>query len=97
MIFGEWNARLEKAQNRAALPDERRWQLSDTVNWIRGNHSLQSGVDYIHTDDLISNLSNQYGGYTYSGDAPLGNYLADLHLSQYPVPGKIAQNYTFLN
>jgi len=83
--------------NRAALPDERRWQLSDTVEWIRGNHDFKFGEDYIHTDDYISNLYNQYGGFTYSGSAPLGDYFADLYLSQNPVAGKTAENYTYFN
>lgn len=79
--------------NRAALPDERRWQLSDTVVWVRGNHTIKLGEDYIHTDDLISNLYNQYGGFSYTGNTPLGNYISDLYLSQNPVTGKKAQNY----
>ena len=83
--------------NRAALPDERRWQLSDTVEWVRGNHTFKFGEDYIHTDDRISNLYNQYGGFTYSGNTPLGNYLADLYLSQNPIAGKTAENYTYFN
>ena len=83
--------------NRAALPDERRWQLSDTVGWVKGNHTLKFGEDYIHTDDLISNLYNQYGGFTYSGNTPLANYVSDLYLSQNPVTGKKAQNYTYFN
>lgn len=80
--------------NRAALPDERRWQLSDTVEWVRGNHTLKFGEDFLHTDDRISNLYNQYGGYSYTGNTPLGNYLADLYLSQNAVAGKVAENYT---
>jgi hypothetical protein len=83
--------------NRAALPDERRWQLADTVVWAHGNHTVKFGVDYIHTNDLISNLYNQYGGFTYSGNTPLGNYLSDLYLSQNPVAGKTAENYTSFN
>ncbi len=79
--------------NRAALPDERRWQLSDTVVWVRGNHTIKLGEDYLHTDDLISNLYNQYGGFSYTGNTPLGNYVSDLYLSQNPVAGKIAENY----
>ena len=83
--------------NRAALPDERRWQLSDTVEWVRGNHTLKFGEDYLHTNDLISNLYNQYGGFTYSGNTPLGNYLVGpLSLAE-PVTGKKAQNYTSFN
>ena len=83
--------------NRAALPDERRWQLADTVVWAHGNHTIKFGADYIHTNDLISNLYNQYGGFTYSGNTPLGNYLSDLYLSQSPVAGKTAENYTSFN
>ncbi|MGA8741450.1 MAG: TonB-dependent receptor [Terracidiphilus sp.] len=83
--------------NRAALPDERRYQIADTVVWVRGNHTLKFGEDYVHTDDRISNLYNQYGGFTYSGNTPLGNYLSDLYLSQNPVAGKTAENYTYFN
>ncbi len=83
--------------NRAALPDERRYQIADTVNWIRGNHSIKFGEDYLHTNDNISNLYNQYGGFTYSGNTPLGNYLADLYLSQNPVAGKTPENYAYFN
>jgi hypothetical protein len=83
--------------NRAALPDERRWQLSDTFEWIHGNHTLKFGEDYIHTDDFISNLYNQYGGYSYTSATPLGDYFSDLYLSQNTVAGKSAQNYTSFN
>ncbi len=79
--------------NRAALPDERRYQIADTVVWVHGNHTLKFGEDYIHTDDRISNLYNQYGGFSYTGNTPLGNYLSDLYLSQNPVSGKTAENY----
>jgi hypothetical protein len=80
--------------NRAALPDERRWQLSDTFEWIHGNHSLKFGEDYVHTDDLISNLYDGFGGYSYSGNQAIGNYIADFYLSQNTVAGKSPQNYT---
>ena len=83
--------------NRAALPDERRWQLADTIILVHKNHTLKLGEDYVHTDDRISNLYNQYGGFSYSGNTPLGNYFSDLYLSQNPVAGKSAENYTFFN
>jgi hypothetical protein len=83
--------------NRAALPDERRWQISDTVVWVRGRHTFKFGGDYLHTNDLISNLYNQFGGYTYNGNQAIGLYLADLYLSESPVAGKKAENYTFFN
>lgn len=78
---------------RAAYPDERRWQLADTVNWIRGGHNIKFGEDYIHTDDLLSNLYNQFGQFYYSGNTLLGNYFSDLYLAANPTTGKVAQNY----
>ena len=64
---------------RQALPDERRFQTADTMNWLRGNHSFKFGGDYIHTNDLISNLVNQFGDFSYS---TLTSYLSDLYQSQ---------------
>jgi outer membrane receptor protein involved in Fe transport len=67
--------------NRPAYPDERRYQISDTANLVRGNHNLKFGVDFLHTNDLSENLSSQYGGYTYGGSnyAPFVEYLSDLN------------------
>lgn len=88
--------------NRAALPDENRWQIADTVSWVRGNHNFKFGEDVVHTDDRISNLYNQYGGYSYSNtvsgtSVALADYISDLYLSQNPVSGKKAKNYTSYN
>ena len=82
---------------RAAYPDERRWQLADTVEWIHGNHDFKFGEDYVHTYDLLSNLYNQYGGFTYSGATPIGAYLSDFYLSTHPTTGHTAENYTYFN
>ena len=84
--------------NRAALPDEYRWQIADTVSWVRGNHAFKFGVDFLHTDDNISNLYNQFGGYSYSTtvsgtSVALADYISDLYLSQNPVSGKTAKHY----
>lgn len=85
--------------NRAALPDENRWQVADTVAWVHGNHNFKFGEDVLHTDDKISNLYNQYGGYSYSStvsgtSVALADYISDLYLSQHTVAGKTAKNYT---
>ena len=77
---------------RAALPDERRWQVSDTVNWVHGNHNVKFGGDYIHTYDLVSNLYAQYGAYSYSS---LLNYFTDFYLSQNASSAAKAQHYNF--
>ncbi len=76
---------------RAALPDERRWQVADTVNWVHGNHSFKFGGDYIHTYDLINNLFSGFGVYSYSS---LTSYFTDLTFSQNPSTVAKAKNYS---
>ena len=82
---------------RASYPDERRWQFSDTLNWIHGNHNFKFGGDYVHTYDLLSNLYNQFGGYTYSGTTLLGNYISDAYLASNASTTSKAAHYTFFN
>ena len=77
--------------NRGAYPDERRWQVADTVDVVRGKHDIRFGGDILHTDDRLSNLYDQYGGFSYSGNLALGNYLSDLYLAQ---NGQTSQHYT---
>ena len=52
--------------NRPSYPDERRWEISDTVNQVRGNHDFKYGVEYLHTNDLSQNLSNVFGSFSYT-------------------------------
>jgi len=76
---------------RAALPDERRYQIADTANWVRGNHNIKFGGDYIHTYDLINNLFSGFGVYSYSSPV---SYFTDLYLSQNPATVAKAKNYS---
>ena len=80
--------------NRPSYPDERRWQIADTANMVRGNHNLKFGVDYIHTYDLLQNLYSQYGGYSYGGSnfTPFVNYFTDLNTNNgcAPLVGGVA-------
>jgi len=77
--------------NRAALPDERRWQIADTANWVRGKHNFKFGADYIHTYDLINNLFSGFGVYSYSN---LTSYFTDFYDSQNPATVSKAKNYS---
>jgi Carboxypeptidase regulatory-like domain/TonB dependent receptor len=77
--------------NRAALPDERRWQVADTVNWTRGRHNFKFGGDYIHTDDRVNNLFSGFGVYSY---ATLPAYFTDLTLSQSAATASRAKNWS---
>ena len=77
--------------NRAALPDERRWQVADTVNWMHGNHNIKFGIDYIHTNDLVNNLFSGFGVYSYSS---LTSYFTDFYRSQSASTTANAKNYS---
>jgi hypothetical protein len=77
--------------NRAALPDETRFQIADTVNWVRGNHNFKFGGDYIHTDDRIDNLFSGFGVYSYPS---LAAYFTDFYFSQSPATVSKAKNYS---
>lgn len=67
--------------NRPAYPDERRYEVSDTINLVRGNHNLKFGLDFLHTNDLAQNLFRQYGDFTYAGSnyLPFTEYITDLN------------------
>jgi len=77
--------------NRAALPDERRWQVADTVNWVHGKHNFKFGGDYIHTDDRVNNLFSGFGVYSYS---TLPAYFTDLAFSQSAATASKAKNWS---
>jgi Carboxypeptidase regulatory-like domain len=59
---------------RLALPDERKWQIGDTLYWSHGNHTFKFGVDEVHNYDLINNTYESNGDFSYSY---LGNYIND--------------------
>ncbi len=60
---------------RLALPDERKWQVGDTLYYQLKNHTLRFGVDLVHNNDLINNTYESNGAFSYSY---IGNLIADL-------------------
>ncbi|MFL6333299.1 MAG: TonB-dependent receptor domain-containing protein [Pyrinomonadaceae bacterium] len=52
--------------DRAALPDERRFQFADTMTFTSGNHTFKWGTDISHVRDIDDNLFTGAGSYTYS-------------------------------
>lgn len=60
---------------RVAYPDERKWQIGDTANFVLGTHSIRFGEDIVHNHDLQNNLYESNGFYTYSSTV---NYISDL-------------------
>jgi hypothetical protein len=64
---------------RQAFPDERKWQIADTVSWVHGQHTFKFGGDVVHNYDFINTLglaaSTPNGSFTYTY---LGNFFADM-------------------
>ena len=57
---------------RAAYPNERRWQVSQNLSWLRGRHSVSFGYDMNWLRDEVINLFSGGGVYSY----PSANNLA---------------------
>ena len=50
----------------------KRWQMADTVTWIRGAHAWKVGADFNH-DDILNFFPGNFGGrYTFNSLASLG-------------------------
>jgi hypothetical protein len=52
--------------DRAALPDERRFQFADTLTYTNGNHTFKFGEDINRVRDVDDNLFTGAGSYSYS-------------------------------
>ena len=64
MIYGE-----NYALPRTAEPDEHRLQFSDTLSIVHGRHSMKTGVDVNAIHEVMINLYNGTGNYSYQGAA----------------------------
>ncbi len=62
---------------RRAYPDEKRWQYADTVTYTRGNHTLKFGGDINRVSDVLDNLFQEEGAYSYSN---LVDFLTDFSI-----------------
>jgi hypothetical protein len=61
---------------RKAYPDERKWQIADTVSITHGKHNIRVGEDIVHNYDL-QNAPNQINGaFTYSSS--IVNFISDV-------------------
>jgi len=54
---------------RTAEPDEHRTQLADTISLVRGAHTIKAGFDLNFIHEVMINLFQGTGRYTYSGTA----------------------------
>jgi Carboxypeptidase regulatory-like domain/TonB dependent receptor len=68
---------LSIALPRPAFPDEHRLQFTDTLSWIKGKHQIKFGYDFNAIHELLINLFQGGGSYSYTGANAFGNWVAD--------------------
>ena len=73
---------------RAALPDERRYQFIDNFSYVAGTHSLKFGGEVNRVREKINNPANFGGSYSYSNALTYGRDLVARDA------GITARNYT---
>jgi Carboxypeptidase regulatory-like domain/TonB dependent receptor len=69
---------LPNALPRPAFPDEHRLQFNDVLSWTKGRHTIKAGVDVNSIHELLINLFQGGGVYTYSGAGNFSNWAADV-------------------
>ncbi len=69
---------MPNALPRPAFPDEHRYQLADVVSLSRGKHTFKFGADFNAIHELLVNLFQGGGVYTYAGANNYSNWVADV-------------------
>ena len=69
---------LPNALPRPAFPDEHRYQFADVLSLSRGKHTFKFGADFNAIHELLINLFQGGGVYTYSGANNYSNWVADV-------------------
>src|SRR5882724_5999191 len=69
---------MPNALPRPAFPDEHRLQFNDVIAINHGKHMFKAGVDVNAIHELLINLFNGGGSYTYSGTGNFGLWAADV-------------------
>ncbi len=73
---------MPNALPRPAFPDEHRLQFSDTLSINRGRHTIKAGADLNRIHELLINLFQGGGVYSYSGATAFTNWAADVYWRQ---------------
>jgi hypothetical protein len=76
-ITGGLSFGMPEFLERAAFPDERRWQFADTMTMTSGNHTFKFGGDINFVKDIINNLRFMGGEFNYTGAGALPDFIAD--------------------
>ena len=69
---------MPNALPRPAFPDEHRLQFSDVLSKVHGTHTMKFGADFNFIHELLINLFQGGGVYTYSGTNNFSNWVADV-------------------
>jgi len=69
---------MPNALPRPAFPDEHRLQFSDVLSRTQGTHTMKFGADFNFVHELLINLFQGGGVYTYSGSNNFSNWVADV-------------------
>ena len=69
---------------RAAFPDETRYQFADTMTVTRGNHTIKFGLDINHVNDVLDNLFDGNGAFSYNN---INDFIIDDVNSRAAIPG----------
>ncbi len=69
---------MPNALPRPAFPDEHRLQFSDVLSKSSGRHTFKMGADFNAVHELLINLFQGGGVYSYSGSAAFNNWVADV-------------------
>jgi len=77
-ITNYMNYGLPNALPRPAFPDEHRLQFSDVLSLTHGHHTFKTGFDVSPIHELLINLFQGAGVYTYSGANNYSNWVADV-------------------
>ena len=68
---------MPNALPRPAFPDEHRLQFTDVLSKTHGPHTLKFGADFNFIHEVLINLFQGGGVYTYSGANNFSNWVAD--------------------
>jgi hypothetical protein len=87
---------MPNALPRPAFPDEHRLQFSDTVSKALGKHQMKAGIDVNRIHELLVNLFQGGGVYSYGGapTAAFGNWVADVYGVSLNNGKALGQNYS---
>jgi hypothetical protein len=71
---------------RAKFPEEKRTQFTDNVTLSLGANTFRFGVDVNHVRDILSNLRNESGSYSYGN---INDFIIDYVNWQTPLPASV--------